>query len=265
MYKLLVLDLDGTLLDSTGQISPENIRSLARAHAKGLKVILATGRPAVGTVQVRQALGLVAGEYLIVYNGALTLDLQTGQPVSRHPLFLADYCKIAGFAQSFALQYYCFDQDTCLASELHPVARWEGEVNGIEVRQTDFGLFAADWPLMKVMASGDPSALDAAAAAMPAWLAEQYTIVRSAPVLLEFLNRKASKGQAVQALAGLLGITREEIICIGDSGNDIDMIRYAGLGVAMGNGTAGAKAAAGYITSDNDRHGVAEVVDRFIL
>src|SRR5699024_3086081 len=92
-----------------------------------------------------------------------------------------------------------------------------------------------------------------------------YNIVRSTPFFLEFLPLAANKGSGIEKLAQHLGFTADEIICIGDAGNDFHMIEYAGLGVAMGNATDEIKAIADYITADNLNSGVAEVIEKFIL
>ncbi|MEG0857514.1 MAG: HAD-IIB family hydrolase, partial [Terrisporobacter sp.] len=92
-----------------------------------------------------------------------------------------------------------------------------------------------------------------------------YTIVRSTPFFLEFLNPQANKGAGIGLLAHELGIKQDEIICVGDAGNDKHMIEYAGLGVAMGNATEDIKDLADYITLSNDDDGVAHVINKFIL
>jgi hypothetical protein len=100
---------------------------------------------------------------------------------------------------------------------------------------------------------------------LPKELYEKYTIVRSAPYFLEFLNKKSNKGEAVKALANHLGIKQEEVMCIGDAPNDLHMIAYAGLGVAMENAFDEVKEVANFITSSNDESGVAKAIEKFVL
>ena len=86
-----------------------------------------------------------------------------------------------------------------------------------------------------------------------------------APLILEFLSKQSNKGLGVKALADHLSIKAEEVICMGDAGNDVHMIEYAGLGVAMGNATEEIKGLAQYITTTNNEHGVAKVINEFVL
>lgn len=264
MYKMLVLDLDGTLLNSESHISPENIRALDFARDQGLRIVIATGRPPVGTLQARISLGNHLDDPFITYNGALVQIPRTGENLIRHTITVADYLTIADYAEKYSLLHYCFDEDSCLTASMHPVAIWEGEINQIPVRLVDFSQLDPATPLSKAMISGEPADLDRAEADLPVSLTERYMILRSSPRLLEFLNPLASKGQAVAELAAMLGIHQQDVICVGDAGNDEDMIRYAGLGVAMGNATAAVKAVADFITTSNDKNGVAEVVRRFV-
>ena len=100
---------------------------------------------------------------------------------------------------------------------------------------------------------------------IPEEVSNKYTVVRSAPFYLEFLNKAVNKGAGVAALAEKLNIKQEEVICIGDAGNDIHMIEYAGLGVAMGNAFPEVKKVANFITKTNEQDGVAHIINKFIL
>ena len=88
---------------------------------------------------------------------------------------------------------------------------------------------------------------------------------RSAPFFLEFLNKNSNKGAGVRMVAEYLGLTADQVICMGDAGNDHHMIEYAGLGIAMGNAMEETKALADYVTDTNDNHGVAAAIEKFIL
>ncbi len=265
MYRMLVMDLDGTLLNSDKAVSPENARAVARARQMGLKVVVATGRPPIGTRQAQASLGQAGVDYLITYNGALTEELASGQTIALHTITVADYLDVAAFAQTQNLFCYCFAKTACLTPEPHETPDLEGRVNGIDVQLIDFTQIDPREPLVKIMVTGRADELDRCQASVPPALARRFMVARSAPILLEFMHPQASKGQAVGDLAGRLGIRREEIICIGDSGNDVDMIRFAGLGVAMGNATAEVRIAADYVTLACDDHGVAHALGQFLV
>lgn len=100
---------------------------------------------------------------------------------------------------------------------------------------------------------------------LPKEFYNEYTVVKTMPTVLEVMSKDCNKGYGVKVLADKLGIKKDEIICIGDQANDIEMITYAGLGIAMGNAIDELKGIAQYITSDNDNDGVAKAIEKFIL
>lgn len=117
----------------------------------------------------------------------------------------------------------------------------------------------------KIMMIDDPEVLDVAIAKIPAEVHERYTILKSAPFYLEMLDRRVDKGAGVQALAETLGIDREEVMAIGDQENDIAMLEYAGIGVAMGNAIDSVKNVAQVVTKTNEEHGVAVAIRQYAL
>jgi len=262
---MIAIDIDGTLLNSEGRVPDENIRALDLARDRGVHIVLATGRPPAGIARIRAQMSDPPDEYQIAFSGALTRLARTGESVSSHTITAGDYLEIAAFAEEYGLDHYGYQEDACLSPVLHPVVLWERDINGVRIIKTELSALDVHLPLMKAMATGDPDKIRFALSRIPETFTRRFSIVSSAMNLLEFHHPKATKGQAVRELAAILGICREEIICIGDSGNDIDMIRYAGLGVAMDNATDEVKAAADFITAANDNGGVAEVVRRYII
>lgn len=264
-YKMLVVDLDGTLLRDDKTISEENVRAIQDAHNCGLAVVLATGRPPVGARHALSRLAPAANEYLISYNGALTTDLQTGQILAVHELTRRHFDMLAPYLQQRNLYCYAFSRDICLAPAPHPIIEAEHAFNGIDTAVVDFARLPPDEPFIKIMATGDPDQLVRVHRQLPAEWLKAYQVVQSAPVLLEFLNPLAGKGQAVQALCRHLGFSAQDVICIGDAGNDMDMVAWAGLGVAMGNAVESLRELADHITDTNENHGIARVIQRFVF
>ena len=122
-----------------------------------------------------------------------------------------------------------------------------------------------DTTIVKVMFVDKPEIIEEVMGNIPEEVSDKYTVVRSAPYYLEFLHKSVNKGAGVAALAEKLNIKQEEVICVGDAGNDIHMIKYAGLGVAMGNAFPEVKRVADFITKTNDQDGVAFIINKFIL
>ncbi|MFK5113077.1 HAD-IIB family hydrolase, partial [Klebsiella pneumoniae subsp. pneumoniae] len=119
--------------------------------------------------------------------------------------------------------------------------------------------------LLKVMMIDEPAILDQAIARIPAEVKEKYTVLKSAPYFLEILDKRVNKGTGVKSLADALGIKPEEIMAIGDQENDIAMIEFAGVGVAMDNAIPAVKEAANFITKSNLEDGVAFAIEKYVL
>ena len=118
---------------------------------------------------------------------------------------------------------------------------------------------------LKVMMIDEPAILDQAIARIPAEVKEKYTVLKSSPYFLEILDKRVNKGTGVKSLAEVLGIKQEEIMAIGDQENDIAMIEYAGVGVAMDNAIPAVKEAANFVTKSNLEDGVAWAIEKYVL
>lgn len=267
MYKLIALDMDGTLLRKDKTISERTFNALQAARQRGVKVVLSTGRPVMGIRNYLEYLGLNQDdEYAITFNGSA---VQTGK--SGHMLFQKfmtgeDLHKIYKLSKEHDLNIHAFDKDgrliTPRANEYTDV---EAEINKIQVHIEDFNNIKYDDKIIKVMIVDDPAKLDKLTKEIPEEYLSNYSIMRSASIFLEFLKPGINKGIGLSVLSESLNISKEEIIAVGDADNDIAMIKYAGLGVAMGNAFPQVKEAANYITDTNDEDGVAKVIEKFIL
>lgn len=265
MYKLIAIDMDGTLLKEDKTISKETLKAIKRAREKGIRVVLASGRPLEGIRPYLEKLDLVKrDEYVLSYNGALVQNILTGEIVTGNTLKGIDYKKLYEESKERKVNIHAFTKQGCITPKLSIYTEIEGSVNNIPITVTPVEAIGNEEPVMKVMLVDEEKKLDRAIEELPKELYDKYTILRSAPIFLEFLHKESNKGEGVKALAELLGLKPSEVICIGDAGNDLHMIEYAGLGVAMGNGSEEIKAVADYITKSNEEDGVAHVINKFI-
>lgn len=266
MYKLIAVDMDGTVLKEDKTISEETIKAVKRAKEKGIKVVLATGRPIKGIERYLEELDLISEEdYAISYNGALVQNTKTKEIIGESFIHGKDLKYLYNISKEIKVNFHAFSTTSCIAPKLSKYTEHEIEANKIDVELLDFNTIKDDEPIIKAMMVDEPEILEEAIKKLPKEVYEKYTVVRSAPYFLEFLNKHSNKGEGVKDLAKYLGIKLEEIICVGDAGNDIHMIRYAGLGVAMGNAFEEVKKEADFITKTNEEHGVAHVIEKFIL
>lgn len=266
MYKLIALDMDGTLLREDKTVSDATKIAIAKAKEKGVKVVLASGRPIEGLERYLEELNLMTEEdYVLSYNGAIAQKTKSKEVISRIALKGQDLHELYDLSKELGVNIHAFSKLGCITPELTKYSQLEGEINGIDVTVISYDEVDAEEEIVKIMMVAEPEILEEAIKKIPQSLFERYTIVRSAPFFLEFLDPNANKGEGVKALAESLGIKREEVICVGDAGNDEHMVNYAGLGVAMGNAFEELKAVADFITATNEEDGVALVINKFIL
>jgi Cof subfamily protein (haloacid dehalogenase superfamily) len=266
MYKLVAIDMDGTLLNDEKQISPENYEAIQKARENGVKVVLASGRPLVGFKRYLEELNLVSEEdYVVAFNGAIVQSSGGNKIISKTALDLEDYEELYELSKELKVNIHALTEDTVISPKDSKYTRLESEINLIHSEIIAVEDVPKDTNILKVMFIDDPKIIDEVIEKIPETVSSKYTIVRSEPFFLEFLHKSVNKGAGVEALAQNLNIKQEEVICIGDAGNDIHMVKYAGLGVAMGNAFPELKRVANFITKTNDQNGVAHVINKFIL
>lgn len=267
MYKLIALDMDGTLLNPHGQITPRTHAAIAAARTQGVTVVLTSGRPLEGMTTYLAELGLTGqDDYVICYNGALVQQVADQRILRSQLLTGSDASAIAHLASELGVNVHGFSvRQGLISPRVSTYTEHESQLIKMPINLVDFATLPADEQIMKVMMIDPEPQLSRAIAQLPAELYERYTVVRSSPYFLEFMNKRSNKGTGVAALAEHLGLTAHQVIAVGDAGNDRHMIEYAGLGVAMGNATDEIKTLAQHTTARNDEDGVARVIEQFIL
>jgi Cof subfamily protein (haloacid dehalogenase superfamily) len=266
MYKLIALDMDGTLLCEDKTVSRETYKAIQRAKAKGVKVVLATGRPINGVRRYLKELDLLGEEdYAIAYNGALVQNTKTKEVIAQTLMTLEDAEYLYKLSQELKVNIHALTDKCCITPKWSKYSQLEADINEIPLEFVDFNNLDSNTTIVKIMFIDEPEILSEAVAKLPPEIYEKYSVLRSAPYFLEFLDKRVNKGSGVELLAKKLNIKPEEVICVGDAGNDLHMIKFAGLGVAMGNAFPEIKEAADYVTLSNEEHGVAHVINKFII
>lgn len=267
MYKLVAMDMDGTLLRNDKSISERTKKAIQEARDKGVSVVLATGRPIEGVYRFLEELDMFTDkDYVLSYNGALVQKTKTKEAICKVTLTGADFHYLKNISDELGVNIHAFWEKKGLVTPKNSkYTEVEAEINNIEVHEINMESIGDDEVIVKIMMIDEPEILGAAIERLPKEVYEKYTVVKSMPYFLEFLNKDANKGVGVDLLAKHLGVKQEEIITLGDAENDKHMIEYAGLGVAMGNATDEMKAISNYITDTNENDGVAKVIEKFIL
>ena len=261
--KLLALDLDGTLVADLHTIPPRTQAAIEAATARGVRVTLATGREWPITEKFAQMLNLTTP--VICYQGALICDPHTGETLVSEgvPVPLAHQLVDLARSDNLALQLYF--ANTAYTERL--TAQSQAIFAGIgtpivEVPDLKQNITSTPIKGLIVHPAGETETL---MARLRATLNGNLSIFRSLDTLVEITSPNVSKGRALAALAGHYHLSPDEVMAIGDQDNDIDMIDWAGLGVAMGNASPGAKAAANHIAPPVSDEGAAWAIERFIL
>lgn len=266
-YKLLVLDLDGTLTNSKKEITRHTKETLIKAQEAGLKVVLASGRPTYGVAPLANELELQKYEgYILAYNGGEIIDWKTRELMYEKQLDsdLLPYLYRCAKENDFAIVTYENEYVLTEKPDDEYVLK-EALLNVMKIKKVDNFLEAVKHPITKCLIVGEPSRLALLEKEMYEKLKDRMGVFRSEPYFLELVPKGIDKAQSLSVLLEEIGMTKNEMIAIGDGFNDLSMIQYAGLGIAMENAQDVVKQAADFITLSNEENGVAYAVEKFYL
>lgn len=266
-HKILVLDLDGTLTNAKKEITPHTRETLIRAQEQGLKIVLASGRPTYGIVPLAEELRLGDFEgYILSYNGGQIIDWKTKKLMYENVLdpkvypYLYECARHNGFTILSYKNEYIISEDAG-----NPYVQHEAFLNKMNSVTVPSFLDVINFPVAKCLIVGDPEPLAVLEQKMRTALEGTMNVFRSEPFFLELVPNGIDKARSLAVLLEELGMTPEEMIAVGDGFNDLSMIKFAGLGVAMANAQEIVKQEADYITLSNEEDGVAAVVDKFFF
>lgn len=266
-YKIIFLDIDGTLTDSRKLITEKTRNALMKAAGKGLIIAIASGRPEPGLAYAAGELELSGiGGYLLPFNGGLIKDALTGEVIASNTISREALETAYMTAKEFDIGVITYkDGDIIAADRSDEYIELESRINGMPVKVTDKFLTEIDHSPVKCLLTGEPALAEKAEKHLAELLSGKANVFRSEPFFVEVVPNGIDKAESIKTLIGRLGISRDEVIACGDGFNDVSMISYAGLGVCMSNGCDAAKAAADYIAPSNDEDGIADVIEKFVL
>ncbi|MHB8635356.1 MAG: Cof-type HAD-IIB family hydrolase [Fimbriimonadaceae bacterium] len=256
---LIALDLDGTTLTTERQIHPRNVDVIARATRAGVTIALASGRIRPSMAPFARHLGLGDGP-LICSNGAHIVDA-SGATLYESHLALDEQNAILDFALREGLHVNGYTTERMyFLSDSAWLELYRTRARTIPTERVGIDSLRAE-RLIKLMIIAEPVRIRAIAAqGASLFNAERVAFTESEPEYLEFLPRDANKGAALERLAAHLGVDQGAVMAVGDYLNDVEMVAWAGFGVAMGNAVAEVKAVARLVVANNDEGGVADAV-----
>ncbi len=271
MYKLVVTDVDGTLLDSKKEMSEKTKKAIHKIRENGVKFVIATGRAHPAAKWPYIDLGISG--LVVSCNGALIKDTATGEVVYKRPLDRVILKSVSDICSKYNKYFHYYTEDTIHSErdefilksfrEMSKHLPEEKKVNteilkdyneflsrGIPVYK--IGIFFDDSDESKKMID-EINAIDGIAC------------YKSLATSFDVMSEGVSKGDAVRFLNEYFGIPKEQTIASGDNENDIDMIKYVGMGVAMDNALDEVKSVADYVTGDNNDEGFLKMLEKFVL
>lgn len=266
-YKIIFLDIDGTLTDSRKLITERTRRAIMKAAENGLIIAIASGRPEPGLAYAAGELQLSEiGGYLLPFNGGIIKNAVTGEVIASDTISREVLEAAYKTAKEYGIGIITYrGGDIIAADRRDEYIDIESRINGMPVKITDRFLDEVDFAPVKCLLTGAPEIAEKAEKKLAELLEGKANVFRSEPFFVEVVPNGIDKAASIAKLIGFLGISREEVIACGDGFNDVSMIKYAGLGVCMANGCDAAKAAADFIAPSNDEDGVAAVIEKFVL
>lgn len=265
-YKLIALDLDGTLKNSKNKITPKTKEALIKAQQQGVKIVLASGRPTPGLRHEAAELELDQYEgYLLSFNGAHVSDYKTKETIYEQTLTIKEAKSAYDRAKEYGLACMTYEDDVVVTEDNEDeYVIVEGNINDIKVKKIESFKDNLKNPIHKVLLTGKPEYVASIVEEFKQPYGDSLSIYRSAPFFIEVMAQGIDKAASLDRLAKSLGIKQEEVMAFGDGYNDLSMIEYAGMGISMANGVDGVKERANFITLSNDEDGIAYALDKFL-
>ncbi len=266
-YEMLVLDLDGTLTNSKKEITPETKAAIRKVQELGKHVVLASGRPTPGVLPLAKELDFAKyGGYILSFNGGRIINCSTGQ-IIYNKLIKPEYVKsIYDYGCRFKENLITYSEEEIISAfQPNDETYIEARINKLPVNQVNDFVEYVNFPVNKFLFTGDSGVMEQMEKELKAKFHSALNIFRSEPFFLEVMPQNIDKAHSLQKLLNSLGLTANEMICCGDGYNDLTMIEFAGLGVAMANARPAVLDKADFITKSNDDNGIIHVIDKFIL
>lgn len=267
--KLIVIDIDGTLTNSKKEITFKTLDALLRAQEMGIKVILASGRPTNGMIDYAKTLQMDKYNGLIVcFNGSRVVDCKTKKVLFNEPMSVEECKKVLNHLKKFNVRpiidrddyMYVNDVYDCFINnngKIINILQYESRSNKYKLCEIEDLVEFVDFPINKILTYGDSEYLKENYLKMMEPFKDTLSCMFTGPVYFEFTAQGIDKAKALDTVLKPMGYTRDNIIAFGDGHNDISMVKYAGIGVAMEKAVNDLKEISNEITLSNDEDGIA--------
>lgn len=276
MRKAILLDVDGTLLNSAKVLTDRTKEALIEAQKQGWLLILASGRPVNGLMRFALELKMDAfGGALVAFNGSKVVDMRSGEVLFEQPMSVSEGKAVLEHLKNFDVIVLIDHDEYMITNDVYrtierngrdfAVIEYESRSNNyLLCEKKDLAAFV-DFPLNKILTAATPAYLQAHWKEMAAPFQDRLNSMFTADFYFEFTAKGIDKAQALRKTMEKLGCRPEDMIAFGDAQNDRSMLEMAGVGVAMGNATDELKRVADVIARSNDEDGIAVYLEEHVL
>lgn len=274
--KVIIMDVDGTLTNSKKQITPKTKEMLIEAQNKGIKLVLASGRPVSGLIGLAKELEMEKHHGLLVsFNGSKVVDCQTKEVLFNQTMRIEDAREVLEHMKNFKVYpmidkgNYLFVNDVykgmiTYQNEKIDIIQYEARGGNFKLCEIEDLSSFVDFPLNKILTAGDPEYLNKHYQDMMEPFKERLNCMFTAPFYFEFTAKGIDKAKALDSVLKPMGFQQEEMVAFGDGDNDATMLSYAGIGVAMDNAQDSLKKIADKITLSNEEDGIAVMLETLL-
>lgn len=264
-YKLIALDVDGTLLNSKKILTEKVFKAVRNLQERNIPVVIATGRPEKGISHIAKELEMeMYGGYVLSYNGGRILDCKNKELIYSSTIPQEYYEEVYEFSKDLNCRLLTYEGDYIITEEPDDeYVAIESNVVKMAVKKVENLLERLTYPVDKFLLVGEPSYMGSVVDKVKEKFKGKLNVFQSEPFFIEIVPDKIDKANSLGMLLEKWGMTREHLVACGDGRNDVTMIDFAGMGVAMKNACEEVLSVADYVADSNDEDGVAKVIEKF--
>lgn len=264
---MLVLDIDGTLTNSSKEITPATKEAIFKIMDLGHIVVIASGRPTAGIAKIADELELEnRGGYILSFNGARVTNWKTKEIIYQNVLDQSLIPNLSRFASDNNIGLISYEGDCVITASPHDeYMELEARINNIPIKDVENFVDYINFDVNKCLFTAPIDVAKQREEELASLYSDKASIYRSEPFFIEVMPKGVDKAASLDKLVNILGMDKKDTICCGDGFNDLSMIKYAGVGVAMANAQDIVKEGADYITLSNDEDGLVPVIRKFII
>ena len=274
--KVIILDVDGTLTNSQKVITEKTKTALIKAQRAGVKLILASGRPTSGLIDLAKELEMTEHNGLLVsFNGSKVIDCETNEVLFNETMSVEEGQAVLEHMKNFNVKPMIdkedymyvnnvFDNEIIYNGEPFNIIQYEARGGKFKLCEKEDLAAFADYPLNKILTAGDPEYLKSHYKEMMEPFKDKLNCMFTASFYFEFTAKGIDKAKAIDTVLIPMGYKKEDMIAFGDGHNDASIVKYAGIGVAMGNAVDDLKAIANEVTLSNKEDGIAHTLSKYI-